>query len=479
MIKNVLLISPPAFTFKSSVDINPLPPMGMGYIAAVLKKYGYNVAIIDSLGLGWGTRQVVQNDIIRIGLSDIEISDYIEKIKPDVVGVSNLFSKQFYNALNIAKIVKKTNSNITTVFGGAHPSADPYSVMAHPEIDAVVEGEGEYPFLKYLQFLNDKLSESELESIYIRKNGQVRFFERKSWIDLDDLPWPTYDQMNLDIYFGLNSSHGERRHEKFLPMITSRGCPYKCTFCTAYKVWGKKFRTRDVDDVISEMKFIKKEYGIKEIMFEDDNTTLNVKRAKRLFNKMIEEKLDFEWDTPNGVAAFALDNEVLDVMKQAGCYKVNLAIESGNEEHLKYNIKKPVKLKRVVELVKHCQKINLSVGTFLVFGIPGETEKMVWDSIRFVKNMKIYTPFISIATPYPGSELFNLCKDKGYLKNDFSIDDLYIRSFSISTPELPAKKLKNILKWARAYLIFFYIINHPISATRRVFGKILRMVINK
>ena len=452
-IKKIIFISPPAYASEELSDLTPLPPMGMGYLAAAVREAGYQPEILDSLGRGWNNRVTVREGVLRLGLSDGQISQEIDRFKPDVVAISNLFSKQFGNALNVARIARQTAPSAFIVIGGAAPTADPDRVMSHAEFDALVVGEGEIPLVSLLDYLSGKSSSSRLEAVYLRENGKITQYPRMTWIEPDKLPFPAFDLMSLETYFGMATSHGSRRHPRWLPIITSRGCPAKCTFCSAHKVWGRKFRARSVENVIAEMKFTKENYGVKELMFEDDNTTLDTSRAKELFEEMIRQKLDFSWDTPNGVAAFALDTDTLSLMKEAGCYQVNLAIESGNQEHLLKNIRKPLKLHKVPPLVRHCKDIGLGVSTFLVFGMPGETEEMIWDSARFVASMGLYRPHISIATPYPGTELFEICKSKGYLQQDFSYDDLHIRSYAISTPELPAERLRvvmdDVISWLR------------------------------
>jgi radical SAM superfamily enzyme YgiQ (UPF0313 family) len=452
-IKKIIFISPPAYAGEELSDLTPLPPMGMGYLAAAVREAGYQPQIIDSLGLGWNTRVPVREGVLRVGLSDEQIAQEIDRFKPDVIAISNLFSKQFGNALNVALIARQTAPAAFIVIGGAAPTADPDRVMSHGEFDALVVGEGETALVSLLDYLSGRAPSSRLEAVYLRESGKINQYPRRTWIEPDSLPLPAYDLMRLETYFGLSASHGARRHPRWLPIITSRGCPAKCTFCSAHKVWGRKFRARSVENVIAEMKFIKKNYLIKELMFEDDNTTLDTRRAKDLFEEMLRQRLDFSWDTPNGVAAFALDANLLSLMKAAGCYQVNLAIESGNQEHLLKNIRKPLKLHKVPALVRHCKSIGLGVSTFLVFGMPGETEEMVWDSARFVASLGLYRPHISIATPYPGTELFEICRSKGYLQEDFSYDDLHIRSYAISTPELPAERLRvvmdDVISWLR------------------------------
>jgi len=278
----------------------------------------------------------------------------------------------------------------------------------------------------------------------------------------------------MEKYFGLKSSHGERRRKRFSPIITSRGCPAKCTFCSAYAVWGRGFRTRSPENVIQELKQLKQLYGIEEIMFEDDNLTLNPKRAEKIFDLMIREQLNMEWDTPNGVAAWTLNENLLDKMKESGCHSLNFALESGNQHILDTVIKKPLNLNRVKPLVRYAQRIGLDVGIFLVVGMPGETEEQVWDSFRMAVQLGIYTPHISIATPYPGSELYDLCKERKLFRPDFSLNDLYIRSFSISTDELDVQKLKKILADGQRFLLVSFLKNKPFAFFKVCMVKLLR-----
>ena len=474
-IKKILFITPPAFTFKNNLDINPLPPMGPGYIAALLEKEGYDVSIIDSLAMGWKNHESINEDIIRVGLSFKEITEIIDRYKPDVLGISNLFSRQSRNAYKIAEIAKGLNPKLITIFGGAHPTVCYEDVLSTNFVDYIVLGEGDISFLKLIRYLEGKLQEADIDGIVYKKDGNNVVIPKKEWVnDLNSLPFPARHLMNMDLYFGLEASHGQRKSKRFTPIITSRGCPAKCTFCSANKVWGRKFRMRSVENVLSEMRHLKKEFGIQELLFEDDNTTLDVTRAKDLFGKMIDEKFNFAWDTPNGVAAFALDKETLKLMKDSGCYKVNFAIESGNQQHLSKNIRKPLNLKKVPPLVDYARKIGMDVGVFLVVGMPGETEEMIWDSFKFVASMGIYNPHVSVATPYPGTELFDLCTEKGYLKEGFSYSDLYIRSFSISTPELPSSKLKEILGVCQHWILKEDIKRNPLKYSRLFLSKIVK-----
>lgn len=192
------------------------------------------------------------------------------------------------------------------------------------------------------------------------------------------------------------------RHKKrFSPIITSRGCPAKCTFCSAYKVWGNRYRLRSVDNVIEEMRLLRDRYGVEELMFEDDNVTANPKRAKELFSRMIEEGFNFIWDTPNGVGVWSMDEEMLDLMKQSGCIKLNFPVESGSQYVLSNIIQKPLKLKKVVKLTEYCRKISLDYGMFLVIGMPGENLKICGNPSGLPRIAGVIRPTFQWQHPIP------------------------------------------------------------------------------
>ncbi|MDP3791580.1 MAG: radical SAM protein [Candidatus Omnitrophota bacterium] len=473
-IKKALLFIPPAVTFKDRIDINPMPPLGLGYLAAVLEREGIETKIVDCLIDGWSDHAEISDKMIRIGLSFKEIEKIIESYGPDIVGVNNLFTIQRQNAHEIYKIAKKVNNMIITVAGGAHPTVMPELVLSDPNTDYVVLGEGERTIIDLVHLLEGRCDLSGLDGFGYRKDSRIKVLPKKRFIDdLDSLPFPARHLLNMDKYFGLRSSHGDRRKRRFSPVITSRGCPARCSFCSAYAVWGRSFRPRSCENVIKELKQIKAEYGIEEIMFEDDNLTLDSKRAEAIFDGMVQSRLDMEWDTPNGIAAWTLSECLIDKMKKSGCRTINFAVESGNKDVLDRLIKKPLNLDKVKPLVKYAKSIGLNVGLFLVIGMPGETEDQMWDSFSLSRELGVFTPHISIATPYPGSELYDICKKQNYLCSDFTLDDLHIRSFAVSTPEFDGKKLKKILAEGEKYLLRSFFINSPMLFLKKCLWKLL------
>ena len=219
-VEKVLLISPPAFSSKLFEDINPLPPLGLGYIAAMLERGGINVKIVDSLIEGWHQRISVSKDIVGIGLTFQQIEDIIRSYAPDIVGISNLFSRQRKNAHQIAALAKKVDHSIITVMGGAHPTACPQMVMQDLAIDYVILGEGEQTIIDLIAFLQGRKTIEELDGIALRNDGELKIIPRTRFIeDLDLLPFPSRHLLNMEKYFGLKASHGLRKKSDFRPLL--------------------------------------------------------------------------------------------------------------------------------------------------------------------------------------------------------------------------------------------------------------------
>lgn len=471
-INKILLIVPPAFTFKSHRDVNPLPPMGLGYLASVVEDMGIGVKILDCLVRGWDHEEKVDDVLIRVGLSDDEIGDFIRGFNPDLIGVNCQFSRQHRIYHHIFSLVKKIKPDCITVAGGPHATVCPREILKNPSCDFVLVGEAEESFKDLILAIIQETDMNSIDGLGWKSNGSIILNEKQKWIsNLDSIPFPAYHIMELDRYFGLPTSHGMRHKKKFSPIITSRGCPAKCTFCSAYKVWGKKYRLRSVDNVLEEMRLLRNKYGIEELMFEDDNVTANPKRAKELFSRMVDEGFNFIWDTPNGAGVWSMDENMLGLMKQSGCIRLNFPVESGSQHVLDTIIRKPLKLSKVRELIKYCRKINLDYGMFLVIGMPGEKIKDMWTSIRFAGYCRSYNPHISVATPYPGTALFEDCMENGYFVNKFNLDDLFIRSFMIQTPDWKGNDLRKMIIKAYLYLNLRHLITNPVYTLKRLFGR--------
>ncbi|MBU1087011.1 MAG: B12-binding domain-containing radical SAM protein [Candidatus Omnitrophica bacterium] len=454
-IKKILLIQPPC-TLSKNYTKEIQPPLGMAYIAAMLEDK-FEVRILDAAVEGWHDEIVVSKQEIRYGLSFEQIAQRIKDFNPDLVGISCLFSMQADNAHKVGQIAKKVNPEIITVMGGAHPTVLAKKVLEDPAIDYVVIGEGEQTITKLIDCINQKQPVADIDGLAYKLNNKIMLNPKISFIqDLDALPFPARHLLPMDKYFKINMPHGvTTRRSPNTSLITSRGCPAQCIFCAIHPIWGKKFRARSADNVVKEIKQLISTYGIQELQFEDDNLTFDKKRAMSIFEQMITEKLDMLWTTPNGVALWAMDEAMLLKMKQSGCYRLCLAIESGDQEVLHKIINKPLDLNKAKRLISFAYKNGFETDAFFVIGFPGETKQQIKTTFSFGRSLQVSNVNYYIATPYPGTKLYDQCVKGNYLVKDFQADSLGVKKGVIVTPEFTPQELEKMVSQEK---LLFYIL---------------------
>ena len=307
----ILLLWPPMTVFPPDPKVpSPSSPLGLAYIASVLEKDGYEVRILDALALGKKNIEKGK-EYVKTGLADEEIKNFVEKFKPDIIGISSMFTAYVTDVHNCARIAKGTNPDVFVVVGGAHASVAPHTILKDRNIDIVVTGEGEITFLEIVRGLENKRNMFEIPGTIVRKNDRLFHNPNRSYIkELDTLSFPARHLLPMDIYMKHNKIHGDyiMRHPQ-LDLITSRGCPAKCIFCSIHSVWGHKWRGRSAKNVVDEIAFLVNEYGVKEIAFLDDNLTLDKKRIIGICDEIVRRGLDIKWCTPNGVALWTLDKQ--------------------------------------------------------------------------------------------------------------------------------------------------------------------------
>jgi len=372
----ILLIQPPYDLFDDD-ERQAMPPLGLAYIAAVLERDGHEVRILDCVAEDFYRLTPLPKGRRRHGLGDQELADAIRDFRPGLVGVSCLFSAQAPVSHHVCKLVKETDPRIRTVMGGAHPSAVPEVVLADSYVDIVAIGEGEMTIQRLARSLEaGAFPPADPAGLAFRDGDTISVHPQQQYLaDLDSLPLPARHLLPMERYFAYRSPHGAyvKRHP-CTNMVTSRGCPARCCFCSIHTVWGHKFRWHSAERVIDEMEQLIGVYGVREIQFEDDNLTLNKRRMKMICQAMIDRKLDLTWTTPNGAALWALDDELITLMRATGCYHITIAVESGSQDVLNNIIHKPLDLKRVEPIVKACRKAGMGISAFFVVGFPGESK---------------------------------------------------------------------------------------------------------
>lgn len=447
-----LLINPP-LTLLSHEIPSVVPPLGLAYIGAVLEKAGYKVEILDTIALNW-RNPIRVNDMLHFGQKWKDISKSIEQSKPDVVGVSCLFSSQSHNAHKVAELVKTYDIEVPVVMGGAHPSAIPQKVLEDQNVDYVIIGEGEATMLEFLDKWSKGSPLDDIEGFAYKTEKEIKLKPRREFIkNLDSLPFPAHHLLPMEEYFNAMTSHASAvMRRRFTSMITSRGCPFNCVFCSIHTVWGHKWRARSPENVLLEIEHLVNAFKIREVHFEDDNLTLDRRRIEKICDMMIGSKLDIKWATPNGVAIWTLNKNLLKKMKKSGCYKLDFGIESGDTNTLKF-IGKPINLAHARKVIRWTNEAGIWTHGFFVIGFPHEPRKSVYNTLKFAVESDLDFASFFIATPYPGTALSDIMKKEGMISNDSSWSSLRVSEAIVNTQFFTSKELNLLQK--ELYVNFF------------------------
>ncbi len=418
-----LLINPPQTFFPGSDPPAANLPLGLLYIAAVLDNAGYNVEILDAFMTDLPFRK--KGDITEVGMPYEKIREEIQRRKPDIVGIANPFTSQVEHAVRVADIVKEIDSSILTVVGGPHGTVVPVEFLEEARnVDIVAIGEGEYTMLDIVGFFEGNKKIDDVQGIAHRMEGKVVLNSPRPFNkNLDELPYPAYHLVDMEKYLDPETIEYRSFQNRALSMITSRGCPFNCSFCSVHLHMGKTFRAHSVDYVVDHIEHLVNKYRVKTIYFEDDNLTFDIERFEAICDKIIERDIKFQWETPNGVRADYLTLDLLKKMKKTGCQSVFVGVESGDQYVLDNIIGKSLKLKNVIKFAKMCKKIGLKTGAFYIIGFPGETKENMRNTVEFALMLKRKYDVgmhLLFATPSYGTRLYEECNKKGYIRGSLT-----------------------------------------------------------
>jgi len=427
---NVLLIKP----FGLSDHIQP--SLGLGYLAAQIRP-SHDVAI---------------HDCIKEGTTLKQIPEVLERYRPDMVGMQ-CYTLDAANVKKFLKGIKEKDPKILTVVGGAHMSAIPQEAFERflPHIDFGFRGEAEVGFLKFLDALEaGKKSFSDVEGLIWRdENGEAVYNAPALAEDLDSLGFPAWDLMPPETY--PEAQHGAF-FEKFpiAPIIVTRGCPYSCAFCSTPVISGKKLRKHSVKYIQDHIRLLY-DRGVREFHIIDDNFTLDLNYCKQILRGIIDLNLDISLATPNGVRADCLDDEVLDLMKQAGQYLVTVAVESGTDASLK-RMKKDTTVQKITEKIKLVKSHGFPVAGFFILGYPGESREDMLATIRLACKLGLIRANFFTYLPLPGTASYEELVITGEIKQ-VDWDNFYFMTAPYTPPGVSRQELLALKR--KAFFSFY------------------------
>lgn len=371
----------------------PNPPLGLGYIAGTLQAHGHQVDLLD---------------IAIMKESYPQILPRIKAMNPDVIGITALSS--YYNEMRLlARTLHPLK--IPIILGGVHVSALPELSLRECRADFAVVGEGELTTLELMEKWQDDEAKKQIKGIAYLENDQFKTNSARELIpNLDELPFPAWDLIN-PLKYPLTPHGYTMKRYPVAPILTTRGCPYACSYCASTQFWRHKFRRRSAQNIVDEIEYLVNTFKIREIHLWDDNFTLLKKHVVDFCLEIRRRKLDLTFACPNGIRIDHLNKELLTLMRQTGFYSLTFAIESGSQIILD-QANKRIDLKVIPKILNVAKKLGYNTPGFFIFGLPGETYITARRTIQFAKSLPLDTAVFFTAKPLPGSRLFDEWKQK-------------------------------------------------------------------
>ena len=419
---NVLIVNPPAVENIKIVREGRCmqrqeawgtswAPLTLAIIAAILRDNGFGVDIKDC-----------SND----GISFEQLGGIIKEFSPKLV-IANTSTPSIDSDLTLAGAIKQIDKDIKTVFFGIHPTALPEDVFnSNEDVELIASGEPEYTLRDLAIAIRDESELSNVKGlIYRNENSEIVYNEKRPFIDdLDELPFPAWDLVNIQGY------RLPITNKPFLLILTGRACPYPCTFCAAGTFYGKKPRLRSWQRIVEEMKYVRDNYQVDEFLFWSENSVVDKKHITDIAHGIENEIPGVRWVCNGRVDQ--VDEELLGTMKKAGCWMIGYGIEAGTQRVLDL-MKKNVKVEEIGRAVKLTKKVGIEITGHVIVGYPGETKEDILATLNLVKKLDLDYIQVYCCVPFPGSELYEQAKEQGWIiSDDWS---MFEQNFSILTTE--------------------------------------------
>jgi len=440
----VALVNPP--TLKGVFHHQLYVPIGLAYLAAVVEKAGHELAVIDCPALG------MDQDALKKKLEDFQ---------PDLVGVTSM-TPTIQSALQSTRIAKEACPSATVAIGGPHATfMDKQILNDEPSVDVVARGEGEETLLELAQSATESKKLPDIIGITFRKGKDtIQTPMRPTIKNLDDLPYPAYNRFALEKYL----LYGKL----FLPVITSRGCPFQCAFCTTSRILGKEYRARSPKNIVDELEHIERVYHADSFTFYDDTLTLDKGRMFKICDEIRARGIRIPWDCQTRVDQ--VTKEILSKMKESNCQQVFFGVESGCQTILDA-VNKRTTVEQNEKAIRMAKEAGLFVSISIILGYPGETPEMLKQTLDFIRRAEPDDVYLCIATPYPGTELRRVVEEKGWkMSPDWSKYDTVTPVFE--NPNLSDEDVQKLR--STFYDSFYsprYVLSHVFSGNR--YGRVM------
>lgn len=390
----VLFVNPPQTASKYKFMGVIAPPLGIAYMAGVLQENNIDVEILDA------------------SAEDMDFKDVEKELlkrKPDLVALTAL-TPTIGRALETAQVVKETLPDAIVVMGGYHPTFNFIETLEDENVDIVIRGEGEYIMLNLVQALENQSSLHDVKGIVFEdKNSKEIVVNPEAPLiqDLDELPFPALNLLPMKKYRLLDMD------THMTTMITTRGCPMQCSFCSSAAMHGKKIRERSVENIVDEIEYLKTNYDIDTIAFMDDTFTLKKRKVMAICDEILKRNIEIMWGCTSRVDT--LDEKLLKKMKEAGCITIFIGVESADQQQLD-NMCKNTTIAKIENAFKIAHKLKIRTIASVALGMPGDTKEIMNKTVKFVHKLKSNYAIYSLATPYPGTRFYKEAFEKNLIK---------------------------------------------------------------
>ena len=414
---HITLIRPPILFSAQSYSTPLTLPIGIAYIAAALEKSNYRVKILDCPGAGIDEIRLTPDGKFKIQGIDIDQSIQMIDKNSDIIGVSTMFSQEWPHLRGYINKIRASFPFAKIVVGGEHVTAMPeFSLRDCPAIDFIVKGEGELAFINLVHNLRRGIKEDVNGVVYLKQGNYHESTLAPRLMKINNMPWPAWHLLNVEAYFKPNFTMGIA-HGRNMAILATRGCPYQCTFCSNPTMWTTSYVMRPASDVVDEIEYYIKKYNVNSIDFYDLTAIVKKDWVMEFTEELIRRKIKIVWQLPSGTRSEALDEEVIANLAKTGIALLVYAPESGSPRILK-NIKKKVKLDRLTYSIKMAVKYGIITKSNFIIGFPDETRIDVYRTLLFMWKLallKMNDSLVSVFSPYPGSEIYDVLRDKGVL----------------------------------------------------------------